>query len=170
MTPKCSQGLHGVPATLAGVRGECGLLSPEWDGYGSEWQEFTWKWLAAEAILVKSGKGTMTQKDIQSSGLPQPLQQWALSHITKKSFDPVILNEQFGELMSKWWRGIARSGLQEGDDVLKHLWCRTGHTGIIMLVLGMKWWAEHSGGGKKWQTVLKEMTAMFQAVSNAPSL
>jgi hypothetical protein len=112
----------------------------------------------------------MTQKDIQSSGLPQPLQQWALSHITKKSFDPVILNEQFGELMSKWWHGIAGSGLQEGDDVLKHLWCRTGHTGIIMLVLGMKWWAEHSGGGKKWQTVLKEMTAMFQAVSNAPSL
>ena len=170
MMPKCSHSLHGVPAALAGVRAECGLLSPEWDAYGSEWQEFTQKWLAAEAILVKSGKGTMTRKDIESSGLPQPLQQWALSHITKKPFDRVILTEQFGDQMNKWWHGIAGSGLQEGDHVLKNLWCRTGHTGIIMLVLGMNWWAQHSGGGNKWQTVLKEMTTMFQAVINAPSL
>jgi hypothetical protein len=36
-----------------------------------------------------------------------------------------------------------------------------------MLVLGMNWWA---CGGKKWNMVLKEMTAMVQAVINAPSL
>ena len=170
MTLRYSQGLHGVPVNLAGVRAECGPLSPEWDSYGSEWQEFARKWLAAEVILIKSGKGTMTPKDIESSRLPQPLQQWALAHITKQLFYTAILTEQFGEQMSKWWHSIALLGLQEGDHVLNHLWCRTGHTWIVMLVLGMNWWARHSGGGKKWKTVLKEMTAMFQAVINAPSL
>jgi len=56
---------------------------------------------------------------------------------------------------------------RDGDHVLNHLWCRIGHTEIIMLVLGMNWWA---CGGKKWNMVLKEVTAMVQAVINAPSL
>jgi hypothetical protein len=164
----CSRGLPGVPSTLSNLRDECGLLSPVWDSYGAEWQDFTRKWLLAEGILAKAGKGPMTTKDVKSTGLPKDLQKWAVAMITKTPFDSTTLTDAFGEEMKKWWNKICPTVVAGAEAILLHSWCRIGCTGIIMLVLGMHWWAAKSGRGKAWSKVLKEMTAMFDVLANAP--
>ena len=69
-----SQGLSGLPTGFSSLRAELGLASPEWVEYGPEWQKMTRKWLSAETVLAKTGKGTMVLSDVKSTGLPVLLQ------------------------------------------------------------------------------------------------
>jgi hypothetical protein len=71
--------------------------------------------------------------------------------------------------MLNWWKGL-NVGQKDVSDILKYLWCRDGRTGLVMLVLGMHWWADKSGGGNAWKAVMREMIEMFESLENAPDL
>ena len=170
ITSICSQGLSGLPTGFSSLCAELGLASPEWVEYGPEWQNMTCKWLSAETMLAKTGKGAMALSDVKSTGLPALLQEWALAQIHKIQFDYGAVGEAFGDDMLKWWDGLHLAHGKDGDAILVHGWCRNGQTGIVILILGMRWWAEHAGAGTQWTRVLREMTHMFEVVVTAPSL
>ena len=128
------------------------------------------QWLVAETILGKAGKPALTLADVETIGLPESLQEWASAQISKVPFDYDSVGQGFGAEMSKWWTGLRLKSNRGSKAILAHNWCRNGHTGIVMLILGMHWWAQKSGAGTQWKKVMREMTDMFNAVASAPSL
>jgi hypothetical protein len=83
-----------------------------------------------------------------------------------------MVTEEFGREMLGWWDALEMNGNGEAaaDHILSLPWCRNGKAGIVLLVLGMRWWAVQSGGGQEWVRVLKEMTTMLELIAAAPSL
>jgi len=134
-----------------------------------EWQEFARKWLTAEIMLVRLVKPPMRLVDVKETGLPSALQDWALAQISKVEFSSAQVPADFGAQMLNWWKGL-NVGQKDVSDIFKYLWCRDGRTGLVMLVLGMHWWADKSGGGKAWKAVMREMIEMFESLGNAPDL
>jgi hypothetical protein len=163
-------GLTGIPPVFSAIHGDLGFLHPEWDGLGELWQEFVWKWLTAETTLAKAGRRIMGAKELLLTDLPAALTQWGAAQITKTEFNADVVTEEFGPEMLKWWDGLGLKQGQGADHLLDLAWCRNGTAGIVMLVLGMRWWADYSGAGKQWTRVLTEMTGMWELISAAPSL
>jgi hypothetical protein len=164
-----SHGLTGVPSTFLSLRQELGLVGDHWQLYGAEWQELARKWLMAEVTLVRLVKPPMTVVDVKTTQLPLALQDWAVCQIAKLEFSSTQVRETIGAEMLKWWKGL-NVGRKDVDDIFNYAWCRDGQTGIVMLILGMHWWADRSGGGNEWKMVIREMSNMFEKLANAPSL
>ncbi len=165
-----SAGLAGIPPVFSAIRGDLGFLHPEWDQLGKDWQGFVRKWLPAEMALTKAGRSIMEVQELQETDLPAALKTWGTAQITKASFDFSIVTEEFGKEMLSWWDGLGLK--QDGgvDRILSFPWCRNGTAGIVMLVLGMRWWGEQAGSEKKWLRVLKEITGMWDLIAAAPPL
>ena len=123
----------------------------------------------AEVMLVRLVKPPMTVVDVKTTQLPLALQDWAVCQIAKLEFSSTQVCENIGAKTLKWWKGL-NVGRKDVDDIFNYAWCRDGRTGIVMLILGMHWWADRSGGGNEWQMVMREMSNMFEKLANAPSL
>jgi hypothetical protein len=160
----------GIPALFSAIRGDLGLLHPDWEWLGPEWHTFVRKWLCAETALAKSGGAIVSAPELQETDLPPLLKLWGVAQINKASFDQDIVTEEFGKEMLSWWDGLGLKRNRGADHILSFPWCRNGKAGVVMLVLGMRWWADKSGGGKQWVRVLKEMTIMWELISAAPNL
>lgn len=161
-------GLTGIPAAFKAIRGDLGLLHPDWDRLGDNWREFVQKWLKAEKVLGRAGGNIIEVEELQSSNLPAALKAWGTAQISKVEFDAEILTVGFGNEMGKWWDELGLKKDQDADRLLNFAWCRNGKVGIAMLVLGMHWWADRSGAGNDWTRVLKEMSEMWELITAAP--
>jgi hypothetical protein len=160
----------GIPPVFSAIRGDLGLLHPDWEWLGPQGHEFVQKWLIAETALAKYGGGIISAPDLQETNLPPLLKVWGVAQIRKASFDHNIVTKEFGKEMLTWWDGLGVKQNRSADDILRFLWCRNGKVGIVLLILGMRWWADKSGAEKEWVRVLKEMTIMWELISAAPSL
>jgi hypothetical protein len=161
-------GLTGIPAAFKAIRGDLGLLRPDWDILGDDWQEFVRKWLTAEKVLGRAGGNIMEVDELQSSDLPAALKAWGTAQITKVEFEAEILTVEFGNEMRRWWDELGLKKDWDGHRLLNFAWCRNGKVGIAMLVVGMHWWADRSGAGNDWTRVLKEMSEMWQLIVETP--
>lgn len=164
-------GMNGMPSGLASIRQEMGLLNPEYTDYGDTWVAFTKAWGVAETLLHKSGKPNLTANELKQSGIPLDLQKWALAKLNKeeagipttKDYDMGPMNEYILSI-STGTRSI------DGDTLLNKQWCRSGPTGIRLLVVGMYWWRLLAGHSALWEERIKDVQALFSIVSGAKSL
>jgi hypothetical protein len=170
MTVDFSAALTGIPPVFSSIRGELGLLHPVWDSLGEIWHTFIRKWLSAEAVLVKTGRPSLNSNDIGASDLPAALKAWGIANVNKEEFDDEIVTGNFGKEMQKWWDGLRLTQEARADRILNFPWCRSGMAGIVMLILGMRWWADKCGSGKQWTRVLMEMTRMWELMIEIPPL
>jgi hypothetical protein len=155
---------------FSAIRDDLGLLHPDWEWLGPDFQAFARKWLAAESTLAKSGGSVISPTELEDTDLPPILKLWGVAQINKASFDSDMVTEEFGREMLSWWDALEMNGNDEADHILSFPWCRNGKAGIVLLVQGMRWWADKSGGGQEWVRVLKEMTTMLELIAAAPSL
>jgi hypothetical protein len=155
---------------FSGIREDLGLLHPDWEWLGPDFQAFARKWLAAENTLAKSGGSVISPMELEDTDLPPVLKLWGVAQINKESFDSDIVTGQFGQEMLSWWDALEMNGNEGAHHILSFPWCRNGKAGIVMLVLAMRWWVVKSGGGQEWVRVLKEMTTMLELIAAAPSL
>jgi hypothetical protein len=161
-------GLAGLPHSLQYLREEVGLCGKAWEDLGKPWHTIATLWLRAETVLAKTGRLDNEMKDVHSSSLPQPLKDWIYSKIMQQ--DATQPGEPFGNVFTDYLANLPWDALTQGDAVLDQIWCRPGKTGIIVLLLGLYWQAEHSEGRNAWQENVKRVDMIFQAILKAPKL
>lgn len=70
--------------------------------------------------------------------------------------------------MADWWRSLSsdRRPLALAERVRLEEWCGTGVGGIVLVVVGMKYWRGSitENSLPEWVTVLEEMQALFSEI------
>lgn len=125
-------------------------------------------WRRADALLAKTGRGDLLIKEIRASTLPITLKDWLYSKIMHT--DASAPEESFGKEYTYYLERLPWNTMTKGDAVLAEVWCRSGKTGIIVLLLGLHWQAVYSGAGKKWNDNLSRVEKIFHAILDAPTL
>lgn len=160
-----------MPVGLNSIREEMGLLNPEYTQYGDTWMAFAKSWSSTETLLQKSGNSDLTIDELKQSKIPADLRMWAIAKLKKE--DALIPEAKDYDMlpMSQYIAQIS-AGVQEedGDELLKKQWCRSGPTGIRLMVVGMYWWRRLLGHSALWEERIKDIQALFTIISGAKSL
>jgi hypothetical protein len=106
--------------------------------------------------------------DVRSSSLPEALKDWLYERLLR--VDSQRPKEDFGKAFTQYLQQLPWTNITNGDGVLDQVWCRPGRTGILVLLVGLHWQADYSGGGKMWKENMKRVDTIFQAILNAPTL
>jgi len=135
---------------------------------GATWLNFGRAWCVAEGALCRSGKKATI--GAMGPAIPQALILWAGKK--KRKDDTVAFSFDRDEVaadMLKWWKALSEVRLDNADVIVAQEWCAPGVEGILLLVLGMKWWGMAQAGAA-WETVVKEMTVVFRLIPEGQAL
>ena len=146
-----------------------GLLDPTWTSYGKEWRSLASLWLRAESALAKSGRADLKFAEINHSSLPQAIKDWMVHALMRVDAMPPR-GDGFGAIWTSFLKSLPISEWKDNDGVLEQVWCRTGTTGIVFLVLGLFWQAEYSGAGKEWTSNMRRVHDIFECILSALEL
>ncbi|KAI0246681.1 hypothetical protein BJV78DRAFT_1157702 [Lactifluus subvellereus] len=72
-----------------------------------------------------------------------------------------VLKHVLTEYLSRLPSSVFKVG---GKSVMTQIWCCSGRTGIVGLLLCLHWQAEYSGIGPEWKTNLKRVEHIFKAI------
>jgi hypothetical protein len=121
-----------------------------------------------EVLLAKTGRVHLEIDEICQSLLLKALQDWLYCRLLRT--DSSCLGEPFGNEFTNYMQELPWDTLTQGDAVLDQVWCRPGRTGIIVLLVGLYWQAEYSGGGNLWDDNIWRVDKIFCAILDAPTL
>jgi hypothetical protein len=161
-------GLASVPVTLHHLRQEVGFSGPGWVDLGKDWHTLAALWLRAEAQLARLGRPDLEFDEVHKSSLPRALKDWVQSKLLR--VDAPLPRESFGNEFTQYLQQLPWDDMLKGDNILEQMWCRTGKSGTLMLIVGLYWQAIFSGGGKKWKDNMDRVEKIFQQIMNAPKL
>jgi len=165
----CSQpGLSSVPIHLHHLREETGLAGPGWVDLGKDWHALAALWLRAEAQLVRLGRPDLEFDEVRTSSLPGALKEWVQCKLLR--VDAPRPRESFGTEFTAYLQQLPWDKMTQGNNILDQIWCRTGKSGTLILVVGLYWQAIFSGGGNKWNDNMGHVDKIFQAIINALTL
>lgn len=163
-----THGLSSVPALYSSIKGELGLIDPDWSAHPSEWRSLSALWLRVEAALGKTGHNDLSIAEVNGTSLPQSVKDWMLSK--KLSQDAHPPDSRFGKIWTDFIAGLPLSEWQEKGSILQEKWCRPGKTGVVMFLLGVYWQAKYSGAGNDWISNVQRIDAVFNLILANPNL
>ena len=161
-------GLSGVPTTFQYLREEIGLAGHAWESLGKEWQSIAKLWLRTELILIKAARSDLSFNEIRLSDIPEEWKDWMSGKLMNS--DASRPAESFGSKFTKYLKGLPPSVRRTGGTVMEQVWCRSGKTGTVGLLLCLFWQAEYSGAGNEWKENIKCIQEIFQAILSEPNL
>ena len=162
------QGLSGVPPSVHYLREEVGLVGRAWESMGAQWQALGSLWLRAEQALSKSGRTDLSMDEVRKSDIPAEWKDWMSAKI--KRTDASRPSESFGNIFTNYLSGLLPGSIKAGGTVMANIWCRSGKTGILGLLLCLYWQAEYSGAGKDWKSNVQCVEGILNAILAEPEL
>ena len=130
-------GLSGVPPTFQFLREKIGLVRPAWESLGREWQLLAKPWLCMELSLVKAAWSDLLFNKIHLSNIPQDWKDWMSAKLMSSNASQPA--ELFGPKFTKYLKGLPPSVHMTGGAVMEQVWCRSGKTGMVGLLLCLFW-------------------------------
>ena len=161
-------GLSSVPPTFQFLREEIGLVGPAWESLGREWQSLAKLWLCMELFLIKAAQSNLSFNKICLSNIPQDWKDWMSAKLMSSGASQPV--ESFRPKFTKYLKGLPPSVRRTGGTVMEQVWCRSGKTGTVGLLLCLFWQAEYSGAGNEWKENIKCIQEIFQAILSEPNL
>ena len=161
-------GLPSVPPTFQFLREEIGLVGPAWESLGREWQSLAKLWLRMELFLVKAAQSDLSFNEIHLSDIPQDWKDWMSAKLMSSNASQLV--ESFGSKFTMYLKGLPPSICMTGRTVMEQVWCHSGKTGTVGLLLCLFWQAEYSGAGNEWKENIKCIQEIFQAILSEPNL
>ncbi|KIM91745.1 hypothetical protein PILCRDRAFT_851 [Piloderma croceum F 1598] len=161
-------GLSGVPPSVHYLREEVGLAGPAWETMGPQWQALGVLWLHAEQALSKSGRTDLLMGEVRKSDIPEQWKDWMYAKIMRT--DALRPSETFRKVFTNYLRQLPPGSVDIGGTVMTNIWCRPGRTGIIGLLLCLYWQAKYSGAGKEWQSNIRYVEDILNAILAEPEL
>jgi len=162
------QGLSGVPPSVHYLREEVGLVGRAWESMGAQWQALGSLWLRAEQALSKSGRTDLSMDEVRKSDIPAEWKDWMSAKI--KRTDASRPSESFRNIFTNYLSGLSPGSVKAGGTVMANIWCRSGKTGILGLLLCLYWQAEYSGAGKDWKSNVQCVEGILNAILAEPEL
>ena len=150
------------------LREEVGLAGPAWESMGAQWQTLGSLWLCAEQALSKSGRTDLLMDEVRKSDIPAEWQDWMYVKIMRT--DAMRPSESFGKVLTDYLSGLSPGSVKTGGTVMANIWCRPGKTGILGLLLCLYWQAEYSGAGKDWNSNMRCVEGILNAILAEPEL
>ena len=144
------------------------MAGAPWDSLGSQWQSLARLWLRAEMALVKAARSDLSFNDISQSELPEDWKNWMISKLMKS--DAQRPTSTFGQHFTDYIKRLPTDARKAGGTVMQQVWCRSGKTGILGLLLCLYWQAEYCGTGYAWKGNLKAVEDIFNAILSEPDL
>ena len=155
-------GLDGVPAPLLYLHKEVRLVGKPWTSLGDRWQALCKLWLHAEAILESSTRSDLTFTQIRKSAIPEDWKEWMNSKLMNSDAMPPA--DTFGNMFTEYLNGLQLTAKESTNTVMSAIWCRSGKTGILGLLLCLYWQAEYSGAGCDWESNMKCVESIFNTI------
>ena len=162
------QGLSGVPPSVHYLREEVGLAGLAWETMGAKWRALGSLWLRAEQALSKSGRTDLSFNEVRKSNIPEEWKEWMNAKILR--IDAKGPSESFGKTFTDYLRQLPPGTAEVGGTVMENIWCRSGKTGILGLLLCIYWQAEYSGAGTDWESNVEYVENIFNAILAIPEL
>ena len=161
-------GLSGIPPTLQFFKEEIGLVGPAWESLGREWQLLAKLWLHTELFLIKDARSDLSFNKICLSHIPQDWKDWMSAKLMSSNASQPA--ELFRSKFTMYLKGLPPSVRMTGGAVMEQVWCRSGKTGMVGLLLCLFWQAEYSEAGNEWKENIKCIQEVFQAILSEPNL
>jgi len=161
-------GLGSVPALYSSIKGELGLIDPDWGSYPSEWRSLSALWLRVDAALAKTGRGDLTIVEINSMSIPGNVKDWLMSK--KMSRDAHPPDSGFGKVWTDFLANLPVSKWAKKPCILQEQWCRPGKTGVVLFLLGIHWQAKYSATGNDWNRNVERIQQIFNIILTDPTL
>ena len=155
-------GLDGVPAPLLYLHKEVRLIGKPWTSLGDRWQALCKLWLCAEAILESSTRSDLTFTQIRKSAIPEHWKEWMNSKLMNSDATPPV--DTFGNVFTEYLNGLQLTAKESTNTVMSAIWCRSGKTGILGLLLCLYWQAEYSGARRDWESNMKCVESIFNTI------
>jgi hypothetical protein len=80
------------------------------------------------------------------------------------------ISDTFGQVLSDYFCRLPSHVSRVGGTVMDQAWCHPGRTGILRLLLCLYWQAEYSGTGPDWDSNIKHVENIFNAILEHPDL
>ena len=144
------------------------MAGAPWDSLGSQWQSLARLWLRAELALVKAARSDLSFNNISQSELPEDWKNWMISKLMKSDAHHPI--NTFRQHFTDYIKRLPTDVWKEGGTVMQQVWCHSGKTGILGLLLCLYWQAEYCGTGHAWKGNIKAAEQIFNAILSEPDL
>ena len=155
-------GLDGVPTPLLCLRKEVRLVGKPWTSLGDRWQVLCKLWLRAETILESSTRANLSFTQIRKSAIPEDWKDWMNSKLMNS--DAKAPADTFGNVFTKYLNRLQLTVKESTNTVMSAIWCCSGKTGILGLLLGLYWQVEYSGAGRDWENNMKCVESIFNTI------
>ena len=129
---------------------------------GARWQALATLWLCAEAVLSSSGRTNLSFLQIHKSTLPDDWKEWMNAKLMRTNTPAPA--EPFGKIFTSYLKGIQETMLEQGGTVMTEIWCHSGRMGIVGLLLCLYWQSTYSGAGHDWDSNVKVVESIFNAI------
>ena len=143
-------------------------MGAPWDSLSSQWQSLARLWLHAELALVKAAWSNLSFNNISQSELPEDWENWMISKLMKS--DAHRPTNTFGQHFTDYIKHLPTDVRKEGGTVMQQVWCCSGKTSILGLLLCLYWQAEYCGTGHAWKGNIKSVEQIFNAILSEPNL
>ena len=154
--------LVGVPEELAYLHEELRLVGHGWCTMGTRWQALATLWLHAEAVLSSSGHTNLSFLQICKSTLPDNWKEWMNAKLMRTDTPSPV--ESFGKIFTSYLKCIWSIMLEWGGTFPMEIWCHSGRTRIVNLLLSLYWQSTYSGAGHDWDNNVKVVESIFSAI------
>jgi hypothetical protein len=106
--------------------------------------------------------------EVSSSSIPDEWKEWIIAKINKTPASPPL--DTFGQVLTTFLSRLPQSVFKVGGTVITQVWCRPGKTGIVGLMLCLRWQAKYSDTGHNWKANIKRVERIFNAIIAHPDL
>ena len=144
------------------------MAGAPWDSLGSQWQSLAQLWLCTELALVKAARSDLSFNNICQSKLPEDWKNWMISKLMKSNAHRPT--NTFGQHFTNYIKRLPTDVWKEGGTVMQQVWCHSGKTGILGLLLCLYWQAEYCGTGHARKGNIKAVEQIFNAILLEPDL
>ena len=129
---------------------------------GARWQALATLWPHAEAVLSSSGCTNLSFLQISKSTLPDDWKEWMNAKLMRTDMPAPV--EPFRKIFTSYLKGIQETMLEWGGTVMMEIWCHSGRTGIVGLLLCLYWQSMYSGARHDWDGNVKVVESIFNAI------